>query len=184
MPSNQLIFSMLRHPALTGSLIPSSRYLARTMARQAKGAQELIELGAGTGAITQGLIKYLPDVPLVAVEYQGELAQQLRHRFPQLDVQQTTAKVVLDALPDTPVQRVLVSSLPFRSLPASVHSETVDSILALLKRSPESRMVQFTYGRIAPFEAPADYEWRFIRRVWRNIPPAAVWELAWRGAGL
>ncbi|MGL4666308.1 MAG: hypothetical protein ACRCWR_00065, partial [Saezia sp.] len=62
--SSHLFLSMLKNPRLTGSLIPSSRYLAQLMARSAQGAEQIIELGAGTGPITKVLLKLYPKTPL------------------------------------------------------------------------------------------------------------------------
>lgn len=177
MRTNQLFLSMIKNPLLTGAVAPSSKYLANAMAREAAGDQPLVELGAGTGAITQGLIQRFPDKHLIAVEYQPDLAKRLAQRFAKVDVKQATAKDVIDHLPFTEKGYILVSSLPFRSLPESVHQETVRSILTLLQHNPLSKLIQFTYGRIAPFAVPADFHWRFVTRVWRNVPPAAVWEL-------
>ena len=58
------------NPALVGAVVPSSRRLAAAMAEAASGAGLLIDLGAGTGAITAALRERHPDVPLVAVEMQ------------------------------------------------------------------------------------------------------------------
>ena len=49
----------LRSPKSMGSVIPSSRVLARAVAREVawQPGQYVVELGGGTGAITQGLIE-------------------------------------------------------------------------------------------------------------------------------
>lgn len=72
---------------------------------------------------------------------------------------------------------VLVSSLPFRSLPPRVHAQTRDAILACLARHPGSWLVQFTYQPRAPFDEGAGWHWRRGRTVMANIPPATVWTL-------
>jgi phospholipid N-methyltransferase len=171
-----LLFHLLKKPALTGSVTPSSRYLASAMVRATGEVRHVVELGAGTGPLTKELRSRLPSASLIAVEIQPSLAQQLRNRFPGLDVRQDLAHEVLDSLvyPD-PV--AVVSSLPFRSLPKDMRERTVASIEQLLRRVPGSRLVQFTYQPRAPFEAPADFRWRKACSVWRNAPPAGVWVL-------
>lgn len=178
---------MLRSPLNTGSVVPSSRYLALAMAQAAGSVQHIIELGAGTGPVTQALIDARPSASLIAVELQGDLAARLRTRFPGLDVRQAPASRVLDALgrvtlqseqPPKPLVRVaVVSSLPFRSLPALVCEETIASVCRFLIRHPGSPFVQFTYQPRAPFRAPAGFEWTRVAFVWRNVPPAGVWVL-------
>lgn len=173
----QLLFALLRNPASTGAVLPSSRALANAMANAAVGADEVVELGAGTGPVTEALLHTLPGVPLIAVELQPKLARGLRARFPAVDVRQASAKHVVDSLAERAGRLVLVSSLPFRSLPREVGVETVDSICRFLSHSAERRLVQFTYQPRAPFAAPRGLRWHRRAVVWRNTPPAGVWEL-------
>ena len=125
-----LLFAMLRNPASTGAVLPSSRTLANAMAGAALGADTVIELGAGTGPVTEALLRRLPGVPLIAVELQPALARRLQARFPTVDVRQAAAKEVVDGLIERPGRLVLVSSLPFRSLPKEVAAATVEVIVA------------------------------------------------------
>ncbi|MHB1200935.1 MAG: class I SAM-dependent methyltransferase [Polaromonas sp.] len=176
MSVSALLLHLLKTPALTGAVTPSSRYLASAMVRATGDVRHVVELGAGTGPVTKELRRRLPHASLVAVEIQSGLAQQLRNRFPGLDVRQHLAHEVLDGLayPD-PV--ALVSSLPFRSLPQDMREATMASIERFLRRVPGSRLVQFTYQPRAPFEASADFRWLKTCLVWRNAPPAGVWVL-------
>lgn len=175
--SSLLILSLLQRPASTGTLIPSSRYLADTMARQALGAELVVELGAGTGPVTEALLAACPQTPIVVVEMQDRLAHHLRRQFPTLDVRQTTAESALETLADAPARTTLVSSLPFRSLPPDVARNTRQSIARFLLADPARKLVQFTYQPRAPFRAPEGLAWHFVGTVWRNAPPAGVWTL-------
>ena len=173
----ELLFALLRNPASTGAVLPSSRRLANAMANAALGADAVVELGAGTGPVTEALLRKLPGVPLIAVELQVSMARRLQSRFPAVDVRQAPAKQVVDSLIDRPGRLVLVSSLPFRSLPKDVGAETVDSICRFLAHSHDRKLVQFTYQPRAPFAAPRGLRWHRRAVVWRNTPPAGVWEL-------
>ncbi|NMG00900.1 hypothetical protein GPA27_26335 [Aromatoleum toluolicum] len=173
----QLLVAMLRNPGSTGTLLPSSRTLANALANAAEGADLVVELGAGTGPVTDALLAKLPDVPLIAVELQAALAQRLRHRYPAADVRQATARHVVDSLFDHPGRIVLVSSLPFRSLPEHVAHETAHSLCRFLAHNAERKLVQFTYHPRAPFPAPRHLRWKRTAVVWRNTPPAGIWEL-------
>ena len=106
----------LARPSTVGAILPSSRHLADAMARGAAGAQRLIELGAGTGAITEALCEQHPGVPTLAVELDGSLARHLRQPFPRIEVRAAAAHEVLREM-RRPGHAALVSSLPFRSLP-------------------------------------------------------------------
>jgi len=92
-------------------------------------------------------------------------------------VRQASAKQVVDSLIARPGRLVLVSSLPFRSLPKDVGAETVDSICRFLEHSVERKLVQFTYQPRVPFAAPRHLRWHRRAVVWRNTPPAGIWEL-------
>ena len=173
----QLLLAMLRNPASTGAVMPSSRTLANAMAGAAVGADTVVELGAGTGPVTEALLRRLPGVPLIAVELQPGLARRLQARFPTVDVRQAAAKEVVDDLIERPGRLVLVSSLPFRSLPREVAAETVDSLCRFLAQDGERKLVQFTYQPRAPFAVPRQLRWHRRAVVWRNTPPAGVWEL-------
>ena len=172
----ELLFALLRNPASTGAVLPSSRTLANAMANAAVGADAVIELGAGTGPVTDALLRKLPGVPLIAVELQASMARRLQARFPAVDVRQASAKQVVDGLIDRPGRLVLVSSLPFRSLPKDVGAETVDSICRFLAHSVDRKLVQFTYQPRAPFAAPRGLRWHRRAVVWRNTPPAGIWD--------
>ncbi|WEN43008.1 Ribosomal RNA small subunit methyltransferase A [Thauera sp. GDN1] len=177
----ELLFALLRDPASTGAVLPSSRALANAMAHAATGADAVVELGAGTGPVTEALLRHMPGVPLIAVELQAPLARRLRTRFPSVEVREASAKQVVDGLIHRPGRLVLVSSLPFRSLPKAVGAETVDSICRFLAHSRERKLVQFTYQPRAPFVAPRGLRWHRRSVVWRNTPPAGIWELQAEG---
>jgi phospholipid N-methyltransferase len=173
----------LRRPATVGAFLPSSRHLARAMCAQTRGAHLLVELGAGTGAVTQALRQLHPHVPLVAVEAQPHLAQHLREQFHGVEVRTQWAHEVLDELTRAPTQTVLVSSLPFRSLPSAVRERTVRAVCRFLAADPTRRLVQYTYQPRVPFDLPQRLDdaralqWQRVKTVWRNAPPAGVWVL-------
>jgi len=181
MGMSALWIHLLKRPSLTGAVAPSSRRLALAMVQATGSVRHVVELGAGTGPVTQELLRSLPQASLVAVELQPTLAHQLRKRFSGLDVRQAPAHEVLDGLV-FPEPAAVVSSLPFRSLPKDMRERTVASVERFLRANPGSRLVQFTYHPRAPFKAHGDFRWHKACSVWRNAPPAGVWVLK-RSAG-
>ena len=163
--------------ALTGAVAPSSRYLANAMARAVNGAAALVELGAGSGAVTRALTRIHPELRLVIVELRKDLAAALRREFKTAEVHAAPAAAVLRSLTGLPAATVLVSSLPFRSLPRALKQETVGSILDFLRLGHGRFMLQFTYYPGVPFRVPAGFRWRKLAFVALNLPPAAVWAL-------
>jgi phosphatidylethanolamine/phosphatidyl-N-methylethanolamine N-methyltransferase len=141
----------LRRPTAFGSLLPSSRHLAQAMTAQTRGAQLLVELGAGTGAVTRALRLHHPDVPLVAVEAQPHLARHLRERFAGVDVRAQWAHEV-------------------RSLCRFL---SVDPLRRLVQYTYQPRP-PFDLPHSADSRG---LRWRRVKTIWRNAPPAGVWVL-------
>lgn len=167
-------------PAMVGALLPSSRALARAMARAADGAELIVELGAGTGAITQALVERHAQTPIVAVELQAELAEHLAQRYPRLDVRCAPAHSALRGLQGAQPRVVVVSSLPFRSLPQRWRLQSSLAIENFLLADARRHLVQYTYQPRAPFDLQHAGQLRWHKRgvVWRNAPPAWVWTLS------
>src|SRR3954449_4454937 len=69
----------------TGSLWPSSRYLGRELAANLRGDRRparILEIGAGTGPVTEQIVKHLiPGDCFDVVEINGELVRVLCNRF-------------------------------------------------------------------------------------------------------
>jgi phosphatidylethanolamine/phosphatidyl-N-methylethanolamine N-methyltransferase len=128
------------------------------MAKASSGAGAVVELGAGTGAITQALLAKHGAARLVAVEINPDFALNLKKRYPELDVRQATAQEVLAGL-QMHETRVLVSSLPFRSLSDEVSAELQANLVATLERHEGSWLVQYIYQPRKPFDAPAGFSW-------------------------
>lgn len=169
----------LTRPTLVGALAPSSRRLARAMAEQVGTSAAVIELGAGTGAVTAALRAAAPNAPLLAVELQRHLAAGLKRRFPDVEVSCAAAHEALAEHAHAPGDTVLVSSLPFRSLPEPLRTTTLQALLAFVEADPLRRLVQYTYQPRAPFALPrtSRLHWTLRDVVWGNLPPAGVWVL-------
>ena len=105
-----------------GAVMPSGRLLARTMAQYVDIDSEgpVIELGPGTGAITNALIAHgVEQKRLVLVEYNPGFCALLRDRYPQATVVQGDAYALRDSLWDVlsaPASAV-VSGLPLVTKP-------------------------------------------------------------------
>ena len=176
-----LLKQWLKTPALVGAILPSSQHLAKVMARHSSDSDALVELGAGTGTITNELVRQHPTVPLILFEQNSTLAGRLHRHFPQAQIIPEYFHARTELLAHLPGRTVFVSSLPFRSLPAHIATPTVAVLHRLLTEDPQRRLIQFTYQPRAPFRAPAGLVWRRCVTVWRNAPPAGVWELRMAG---
>lgn len=181
--SSFAVFSgeVLTNPGPIGAAAPSSPALARRIARSLPSAGDglVVELGAGTGAVTDELLKHgiAPD-RLVPVELSPNMVRHLRKRFPAVRVLGGDAvqlgRLLRESLPARgPRVRHIVSSLPLRSLPVGVVARIVREVRRLL---PDDGMfVQYTYNiGCRCFRPLAEFERISSSVVWLNLPPARV----------
>ncbi len=159
--------------------MPSGKLLARTMAQyvDVESQGPVVELGPGTGAITNALIERgVEQKRLVLVEYNPGFCALLRERYPQAKVVQADAYRLRDALRealDVPVSAV-VSGLPLVTKPMQIRLRLIrDAFLALAPKAP---FVQFTYSVAPPIpKSLPGVSTEASERIWMNLPPARVW---------
>lgn len=177
MPLREFSKELLRAPREVGAVCPSSKSLGRAMAEAVDLTDDrlVVELGAGTGSITQALLQRgVPASRLIVLERSQVLASRLRRRFPMLTVIQGDASELSALLQDQASDiGSIVSSLPLRSLEPATADAIVNGILNTL--GDGGRLVQFTYDLRKP-SVPERSGLRRIasRRVWANLPPARV----------
>src|ERR1700746_3427866 len=93
--------SWIEKPLHVGAVMPSGRFLARTMAQYVDpyASGPVVELGPGTGAITSALIEHGVDQKrLVLVEYNPSFCALLRDRYPHAKRVQGDASARRDTL--------------------------------------------------------------------------------------
>jgi phosphatidylethanolamine/phosphatidyl-N-methylethanolamine N-methyltransferase len=175
----RFIRTWFENPLSTGAVMPSSKALARTMAGyvdpQATGP--VIELGPGTGPVTEALVQRGVDVKrLVLVEFDPEFCRLLRTRYPAATVVQGDAYRLRRLLADTvrAPAAALVSSLPLVTKPLRTRLRLMSDALGLL--APGAPFIQFTYAPVAPIpKGLAGIEVKSSETIWLNLPPARVW---------
>jgi phosphatidylethanolamine/phosphatidyl-N-methylethanolamine N-methyltransferase len=171
--------SWIEKPLHMGAVMPSSKLLARTMAQYVDVESEgpVVELGPGTGAITNALIEHGVDQKrLVLVEYNPSFCALLRDRYPQAKVVQGDAYALHDSLGDTldvPASAV-VSGLPLVTKPMLMRLKLIRDAFAAL--APGAPFVQFTYSVAPPIpKSLPGVSTEASERIWMNLPPARVW---------
>jgi phospholipid N-methyltransferase len=160
----------------TGAVVPSSRFLANEMVSHIIHRDHtVLELGAGTGAITRALINNgISPKNIVVIENSNELVKSLRKHFPTLNIIEGCATNVSSLLAEeTPEINTIVSSLPLRSLPSAITQSILREIYAILPMG--GRYIQYTYGlKQHPYELDDRWEKVYSKRIWLNLPPARV----------
>lgn len=179
-PGEALLFfrTWLRAPLKTAAYGPSSPALARAMAAAARPGSDgpVVELGAGTGALTAALVEagVSPD-RLILFEADPAFAAMLRDRFPGARIEGGDAYAAPARLGAIGAAAV-VSGLPLIQMPAEPRAAFVEQCLAEMAR-PGARFAQLTYmaGSPVPVERIAGIKAQVSPTIWRNFPPARVW---------
>ena len=171
--------SWIEKPLHMGAVMPSSKLLARTMAQyvDVNSTGPVVELGPGTGAITNALIEHgIDQKRLVLVEYNPGFCALLRDRYPQAKVVQGDAYALRESLGDAldrPASAV-ISGLPLVTKPMLMRLKLIrDAFVAL---APGAPFVQFTYSVAPPIpKSLPGVSTEASERIWMNLPPARVW---------
>jgi len=171
--------SWIEKPLHMGAVMPSGKVLARTMAQYVdiNSTGPVVELGPGTGAITNALIEHGVDQKrLVLVEYNPGFCALLRDRYPHAKVVQGDAYALRDSLWNVlsvPAAAV-VSGLPLVTKPMLTRLKLVRDAFAAL--APGAPFVQFTYSVAPPIpKSLPGVSTEASERIWMNLPPARVW---------
>lgn len=188
--SERLYFltAFLRRPATVGSLTPSSLALGRAMMRgcNLRHARLVVELGAGTGALTRLLLRRVGrETQVVALELDEPSVWLLRRRFPRVQVVHDSAENLVEHLPGCGRQQAdcIVSGLPWGSMTRATRERIMNALLRGLR--PGGTFLAFAYVHAAWLPSARDFRQRLRRHfstvttspiVWRNLPPALVYQ--------
>jgi phosphatidylethanolamine/phosphatidyl-N-methylethanolamine N-methyltransferase len=170
----------IRNPGEIGAIAPSSSYLAKRMIAPINFNQSecIVELGAGTGPITDALVaKKSSNSLLIALENEETAFHKLEKRYQgkeKVQILQADASRLSSLLKEIWPQGAdaVLSGLPF----ASLGSEKSDAIIKEVAQSlrPDGLFIAFQY-------TPFTYSW-FAKHFRvehmgfevRNLPPAFV----------
>ncbi len=172
----------VRNPREIGAIAPSSPMLSQVMATQINFAQPgyVIELGGGTGSLTEALLKTgLDPKRLIVIEQNPQFVSLLRKKFPQLRILEADAQKLKLVLEQADIQEInaIISGIPLRSLPKKILIKIIRQSLELLPA--HCAFIQFTYGAKSPIPEklvnPQQFDIKISERIWLNLPPARVW---------
>jgi phosphatidylethanolamine/phosphatidyl-N-methylethanolamine N-methyltransferase len=168
----------LQKPLRIAAANPSSQRLADAIAAQVDLSRSgpVLELGAGTGSLTGGLIRAgCPPERIIALEREPDLAAILRRKFPTISVIEGDATQIVEqpGIRDRQLCAV-VSSLPIKWFSPREQYAVVRPCFDGL--GPGGRFIQLTNA----FRSPLAMEQLGITgdevaRVWLNLLPAQIW---------
>ncbi len=175
----QFIRSWIEKPLSTGAVMPSSRVLARAMARYVdpQSSGPVIELGPGTGPVTEALVRRGVDpARLILVEFNPDFCRLLRSRYPAATVVQGDAYRLRRLLGDyiSKPAAAVVSGLPLVTKPLRTRLRLISEAMTLLAEG--APFVQFTYAMLPPIPRElSGVRAESSELIWMNLPPARVW---------
>jgi phospholipid N-methyltransferase len=121
-----------------GAVVPSSKYIARRIAREIKGKEIIIEYGAGDGVISKEILKTAPrDVKILAFETNQRLFKELEKikdsRLNPLNNDIRQAKECLKKLGIEKGVEAVVSGIPFSMIKRLEREKIIKNTKLLLK---------------------------------------------------
>jgi phosphatidylethanolamine/phosphatidyl-N-methylethanolamine N-methyltransferase len=174
----------IRNPLAMGAFAPSGKSLAKLMAKGVRSGCQVIELGAGTGTVSEALLDNgVEPENLYLVERDPQFVKILKRRFPRCHVIAADALDLELQFDATGYFDYVISGLPLLCFSPDKRYRALHEALSLLK--PQGHMHQFTYAGICP----VDKELRDAFRVESvllgiaalNLPPGFVYRLSRRG---
>jgi phosphatidylethanolamine/phosphatidyl-N-methylethanolamine N-methyltransferase len=166
---------LINDPKGVSAPTPSSPALARAIAAEVDPSRDglVIELGPGTGVVTQALLERgITGERLVAIEQEPSFVGLMRERFPAVTVCDGDGLLFENCIPANAKVAAMVSGLPLLNLPVSTRRSLLRRALRCQGRG--GCFIQLSYG----WHPPVSPESGIIlssRTVWRNFPPAHVW---------
>lgn len=162
------------------SFWPTSRSLARRVVQShsIKSCQVVVELGSGTGPVTEIIWDRVRElggsVRFIAFELDPHLCRVLRKRFPGLDLVEGDASRFPEALRARGISHVdhLINCLPNPSLPTDVQDRLHRGIATHLSPNGSMRQLTEVLTRYMPYYR----QWfNDVRFEWepRNFPPTS-----------
>lgn len=173
----------LKDPRRMASVTPSGRQLGRLMAAALPpDTQHVVELGAGTGAITQALLRHgIEPRSLLAVEMNPVLHRCLQRRYPETHAVCGDARhlgSLVQATGDLVPGQIdaVCSSLGLLAMPHTLQHDILAAAFQVLR--PDGVFIQYTYGFGHPLANNVSKKLGLTCRstslAWRNLPPARV----------
>lgn len=173
------IANFLKHPKMVGTFAVSSPALVQRLLDPVdwQCCRHAVELGPGVGTITRAILEAMPaSARLLALEMNADFVRELGRSLPddRLTLVHGSAADLVRHLADARVPPVdlVVSGIPFSTMPATIRDQTLDAVAASLAPGGSFVVYQYANHVLAPLQA------RFARversQEWRNLVPVRI----------
>lgn len=168
----------LRDGTRVASFAPSSRVLAKAMIEHVDPhrPQVIIELGAGTGAVTEFAARKMhPESRLIAIEIDPQFAELLRRKCPRAEVVVGDAMHLDELLGEMGIEHidVVLNGLPTPSLPQAVNAAVLKCVAHRARDGWYSQLTVMPWVYLKMYRKL--FEFVDFRLVVRNVPPGGVY---------
>ena len=176
-----------RRPSTVGAVLPTSNHVAEAIAEvlPASGTPTVLELGPGTGALSDAIHRRLPEgANHLAVEIDPEMVRYLRTTKPWLRIIEGDATDLGRLLSSVGTTRVdaVVSSIPWTLLSPEKQRELLDETARALTANGVFTAITYltalwrknTTAFIGELHQAFD-EVLPRATVWRNVPPGRIY---------
>lgn len=175
-PTSLFLKEFISNPKSIGAICASSERIGARMASHIDLHRDgwVIELGGGTGSITQSLLDHgIPEEKLIVIEKSHKLSECLSKNFPKTRVIHGDAENIAGLIDKGLDIKAVISGLPLRSLPGTAVEKITSGCRMILP--VDAKLIQFTYipGATSPWQS-AGFEKIASENVWMNIPPARI----------
>ncbi len=179
MARRRFLVNFLKHPGVTGSITPSSRFLVRKMVESLGDLDScrcVVEFGAGEGCLTRYLAERLPErCKLLSFEVNKDLLDRVNCRNGNVILINDDVFRVEKYLKKYKIKTVdyVVSSLPL----AQIRRDDCRSLLSMIHRNLKNtgRYVQYQYSLLSKGLIESVFDDVEVRFTPLNIPPAFIY---------
>lgn len=178
----EFVKAALKDPINVSTIFPTMKFLGRAMITHSgmKPNHKVLELGCGTGAITQHILNEKYN-SYVGVEIDENLVSYLKKKFPGVDFLCASADDLKAQIPDESIDTV-ICSLPWTLFNKELQESIVQEIVRVLKPGGQFTTFLCVHALTYPGAPRAkkffrEYFTGFEKKqtITRNLPPANVY---------
>ncbi len=182
-----MVDRFIRNINKTGAITCCSEEVANALASKANlaRAKTVVELGSGTGAITEKILENLQkDALFLALELNEHFVEETKKRCPAANVYHDTAenvKIYLNKHGQETCDCV-ISTLPWTLFDKELQESILNAIWDVLPEGGEFLTVAYTFAPLLPggkrFKNLIQKRFAHVTRtkpIWKNLPPVYVY---------
>lgn len=171
----------IKSPLQVAYFMPSSPWLIEQVAKCAhlQDAKHIMELGPGTGGTTKGILKYMQDdAELISVEINQKFIDHMQKTIDdqRLTISNKGAQNLVEIMEDNDWEHadVIISGIPFTTLPKGMDKAIIQSIHEALKPGGIFLAYQLR-DHVSKLAKPLFGDYTFKKIEFKNIPPMRIY---------